>query len=260
MNARILQRYAGFVLVSAIVLMAVLAPWLATYDPNMSSGKVLASPSATNWIGTDHLGRDVFSRLVYGSRVSLVIGLCATVVGMVIGIPIGLLSGYVRGKIDLGIVQAIDIFISLPAIIMALIITAVVGVSVTNLIVILGILKWPIIARIVRGQVLVLREQAFVEAARAVGCRTHRILLRHIAPGIVRVVGAQFAIVTSSAIFTAASLSFLGFGLPPPAADWGSMVQSGFDYMFLNPLLSLAPGAAVTLTVMSFYMIGHTFE
>lgn len=260
MSGRLLQRYAGFTLVSIIVLMAVFAPMLATHDPNMSSGRVLAAPSAANWIGTDHLGRDAYSRLVYGARVSLVIGLCATVVGMTIGIPLGLFTGFVRGKVDLFIVQVIDIFISLPAIIMALIITSVVGASIPNLIMVLGILKWPIIARIVRGQVMVLREQAFVEAARAVGCTTPRILRRHIAPNIMRVVAAQFAIVTSTSIFTAASLSFLGLGLPPPAADWGGMVQSGFDYMFLNPLLSLAPGAAVTLTVMSFYMVGQTFE
>ena len=260
MSARLLQRYVGLALVFAIVMIAILAPWIAPYDPNMSSGKVLTGPSAANWIGTDYLGRDAYSRLIYGARVSLVIGLCATVVGMAIGIPLGLFSGYVRGRMDLAIVQAIDIFISLPAIILALIITAVVGASVINLIIILGILKWPIIARIVRGQVLVLREQAFVEAARAVGCSTARILRRHIAPNIMRVIAAQFAIVTSTSIFTAASLSFLGLGLPPPAADWGSMVQSGFDYMFLNPMLSLAPGAAVTLTVISFYMIGQTFE
>jgi peptide/nickel transport system permease protein len=260
MTAQLLQRYIGFGLVTAVVVVAIFAPWLAPYDPNMSSASVLARPSAANWIGTDHLGRDAFSRLLYGARVSLVIGLAATIVGMAIGVPTGLVSGYVRGKIDLAVVQAIDIFISLPAIIMALIITAVVGANVLNLIVILGVLKWPVIARLVRGQVLVLREHAFVEAARAVGCGNARILARHIAPNLARVVAAQFAIVTSSSIFTAASLSFLGLGLPPPTADWGSMVQSGFDYMFLNPLLSLAPGAAVTLTVMSFYMIGQTFE
>ncbi len=258
MSGRLFQRWLGLSLVAAIVLVAILAPWLAPYDPNMSSGSVLSRPSAANIIGTDQLGRDVFSRLLYGARVSLVIGLAASLVGMVIGVPIGLVSGYVGGKADLAVVQVVDILISLPAIVMALIITAVVGASVTNLILILGILKWPIIARIVRGQVLVLREQAFVEAARSIGCTTTRILARHIAPNIMRVLGAQFAIATSTSIFTAASLSFLGLGLPPPAADWGGMVQSGFDYMFLNPLLTLAPGAAVTLTVLSFYLIGES--
>jgi peptide/nickel transport system permease protein len=258
MSGRVFQRWLGLSLVGAIVLVAIFAPWLAPYDPNMSSSKVLASPSAINVIGTDHLGRDVFSRLLYGARVSLVIGLAASVVGMAIGVPLGLVSGYVGGKFDFAAVQIIDILVSLPAIILALIITAVVGASVTNLIIILGILNWPIIARIVRGQVLILREQAFVEAARSIGCTTTRILGRHIAPSIMRVLGAQFAIATSTSIFTAASLSFLGLGLPPPAADWGGMVQSGFDYMFLNPLLTLAPGAAVTLTVLSFYLIGES--
>ena len=258
MNGRLFQRWMGFSLVGSIVLVAIFAPWLAPYDPNMSSGNVLASPSAVNFIGTDHLGRDVFSRLLYGARVSLVIGLAASLVGMTIGVPLGLISGYLGGKFDFAVVQIIDILISLPAIILALIITAVVGASVTNLIIILGVLKWPIIARIVRGQVRILREHAFVEAARSIGCTTTRILARHIAPSITRVLGAQFAIATSTSIFTAASLSFLGLGLPPPAADWGGMVQSGFDYMFLNPLLTLAPGAAVTLTVLSFYLIGES--
>lgn len=260
MSARAVQGYIGFGLVGAVILVAIFAPLLATHDPNMSSGRVLAQPSAANWIGTDSLGRDAYSRLLYGARVSLVIGLAATVLGMVIGVPLGLLTGYLRGKFDLVVVQVIDICIALPAIIMALIITAVIGANITNLIIVLGALKWPIIARIVRGQVMGLREQAFVEAAQAVGCSTPRILIRHIAPNIMRVVAAQFAIVTSTSIFTAASLSFLGLGLPPPAADWGGMVQSGFDYMFLNPFLSLAPGAAVTLTVMGFYLIGQTFE
>jgi peptide/nickel transport system permease protein len=260
MSTALLQRTIGVAIISAIVLMAVFAPLLATHDPNMSSGSVLSEPSAQHLFGTDQLGRDAYSRVLYGARVSLEIGLAATLVGMAIGVPFGLVAGYIQGKADLLIVQTIDIFIALPAIIVALIITAVIGASIPNLIVVLGLLKWPVIARIVRGQVIGLREQAFVEAARAVGCTTIRILSRHIAPNIMRVVAAQFAIVTSSSVFTAASLSFLGVGLPPPAADWGGMVQSGFDYLFLNPLLSLAPGAAVSLTVMGFYLIGQTFE
>jgi peptide/nickel transport system permease protein len=260
MNTHLWQRCIGIGLVTIIVVVAILAPWIAPYDPNISSADVLSLPSANHWFGTDHLGRDAYSRLVFGTRASLLIGLCATAISMAIGVPIGMLSGYAGGKFDTFVVQIIDICISLPAIIMALIITSVIGVSVVNLIIILGLLKWPIIARIVRGQVRTLRDQAFVEAARAVGCNVPRILFRHIGPNIIRVIAAQFSIVTSSARFTAASLSCLGMGLPPPTADWGSMVQSGFDYLFFNPLLSLAPGAAVTFTLMSFYLIGQTFQ
>ncbi|MGD9922769.1 MAG: ABC transporter permease [Pseudorhodoplanes sp.] len=261
MNAKLLQRSIGIVIVGLIILMAVFAPWLATHGPNSSSASVIAPASAENWLGTDYLGRDVYSRVVYGARVSLVIGLAAAMVGMIIGIPIGLLSGYARGsKVDIILVQAIDIFIALPAIILALIMTSVLGASIPNLILVIGLLKWPIVARLVRGQVLNLREQAFVEAARAVGCTTARILARHIAPNMMGILMAQFAIITSTSIFTSASLGFLGLGLPPPTPDWGGMVQEGFDYLFLNPLISLAPGAAVSLTVMGFYLIGQTYD
>ena len=252
-----IPRRIGLGSVLVIMLVAILAPWLAPYDPNLSSNLVLEGPSATHFFGTDNLGRDVFSRLIFGARISLVIGLAASALGMAIGVPVGLISGYVGGKVDLALVQIIDILISLPAIILALIITAVVGTSVINLVIILAILKWPIIARIVRGQVLVIRELAFIEAARSIGCTSARIVYRHVAPSIMGVLGAQFALATSTSIFTAASLSFLGLGLPPPAADWGSMVENGFEYMFLRPLLALAPGAAVTLTVLSFYLIGE---
>jgi peptide/nickel transport system permease protein len=259
-NARLLSRYLGLGLVCTIVLVAIFAPWLATNDPNSSSSSVLAMPSSQHLFGTDALGRDAYSRVLYGARASLVIGIAASIVGMLIGVPVGLIAGYIRGRFDFVTVQFIDIFVALPPIVMAMIFTAVVGTSLQNLIVVLGVLKWAIIARIIRGQVISLREQAFVEAARAVGCTTSRILIKHIAPNIMRIVAAQFAVVTSASIFTAASLSYLGLGLPPPTPDWGGMVQSGFDYLFLNPLLSLAPGVAVTLTVIGFYVIGRSYE
>jgi len=261
MNAKLIQRFAGLAIILVIVLMAIFAPLLATHNPDASSGSVISLPSAENWLGTDYLGRDIYSRVLYGARTSLIIGLAAAAVGMIIGIPIGLLSGYSRGGlVDVLLVQLIDIFVSLPAIIMALIMTAVAGASITNLIIIIGLLKWPIIARLVRGQVLSLREQAFVEAAQAVGCSTPRILMRHIAPNMLGILSAQFAIITSVSIFTSASLGFLGLGLPPPTADWGGMVQEGFNYLFLNPYISLVPGFAVSLTVLGFYLVGQTYD
>ena len=260
MNARTFQLRLGLTIVAAIAAAALFASWLAPYDPDASSGNVLAGPSNIYLLGTDHLGRDVFSRLLFGARVSLVIGLSASALGMAIGVPVGLLGGYLGGRIQFTVVQVIDILVSLPAIVMALIVTAAVGASISNLVIILALLKWPVIARIVLGQTLVIREQAFIEAARSIGCSPGRILFNHIAPNIIGVLGAQFALTTSASIFTAASLSFLGLGLPPPAADWGGMVENGFEYMFMHPLLALAPGAAVTLTVLSFYLIGDSVK
>jgi peptide/nickel transport system permease protein len=161
---------------------------------------------------------------------------------------------------DTLLVQAIDLFIALPGLILALIITVMIGANMQNLVIVLGLVMWPEMARLVRGQVLGLREALFVEAAHSIGCGPIQMLTTHIGPNIMRTVAAQFAIAVSSAIFTAASLGFLGLGLPPPAADWGTMVQTGFDYLSLNPLLSLAPGAAVALTVLGFYLIGQTVD
>ncbi len=251
------NRWIALGVIGAMVVVALICPWLVRFSPDMSSGDVLAGPSATYWLGTDDLGRDVFARLLYGARISLLIGPSAALLATMIGVPIGLLSGIAGGTLDLALVQLIDLFISLPSLILALIIVATIGASLPNLILVLGIVMWPQMARMVRAQVLVLRETPFIEAARAVGSSRTRIVVRHLWPNTAHIIGAQFAISTSSAIFTAASLGFLGLGLPPPAPDWGGMVQSGFDYIADNPLLSLAPGAAVTITVFAFYLLGR---
>ncbi len=221
---------------------------------------MLALPSAAHWLGTDDLGRDVLSRVIYGARASLPIGLGGAVVATAIGAPIGLIAGTLRGATDVALAALIDLFIALPGLVLALIITVMVGASLRNLILVMGVVMWPPIARLVRGQALALREALFVEAARALGGKPLWIIWRHIWPGVLPVVAAQFSISVSFAIFTSASLSFLGLGIPPPAADWGGMVRAGYDYLAINPWISLAPGAAVSLTVMAFYIIGRSFR
>jgi peptide/nickel transport system permease protein len=259
-TARTFRLRLGILLVALIAIAGLLAPWIAPYDPNASGADVLSGSTAANWLGTDDLGRDVWSRVLHGARISLVIGPSAALVAAIIGVPFGLMAGYARGRLNQLLVQVIDLFIALPNLVLALIITVMVGATLLNIVLVLGIVMWPEIARLVRGQVMSVRETLYVEAAQAIGCSQARILHRHVWPNIMRIVAAQLAISVSSAIFTAASLGFLGLGLPPPAADWGSMVQQGFDYLSLNPLLSLAPGAAVAMTVLGFYLIGRSVD
>ncbi len=253
-------RWIGGMIIAGCVIVAVAAPVLAPDDPYRSAIAMLDLSSRAHWFGTDDLGRDVLSRVIYGARASLAIGLGAALTATLIGVPIGLLAGTLRGRVDAALVALIDLFIALPGLVLALIITAMIGANLRNLVLTLGFVMWPAIARLVRGQALALRETLFVEAARATGGTRLWIIRRHVWPGVLPVVAAQFATSVSFAIFTSASLSFLGLGIPPPEADWGGMVRQGFDYLAINPLLSLAPGAGVSLTVLGFYLIGTTIK
>jgi peptide/nickel transport system permease protein len=253
-------RWIGGGLVCCIALVAIAAPLLAPWDPYASGVEMLEPPDAAHWLGTDDLGRDVLSRVIFGARASLAIGLGAALVAMIVGVPIGLAAGTLRGVVDIALTALIDLFIALPGLVLALIITVMVGANLRNLILVLGFVMWPPIARLVRGQALAIREALFVEAARATGGTKLWIIRRHVWPSVVPVVAAQFSISVSFAIFTSASLSFLGLGIPPPAADWGGMVRAGYDYLAINPWMSLAPGSAVSLTVMGFYVIGRSFR
>ncbi|WP_397543227.1 ABC transporter permease subunit [Roseovarius salis] len=255
-----LRLILGLVLLALVTASALLAPWVAPYSPIQTTTSVLSVPSVEHILGTDQLGRDVFSRIIWGTRVSLQVGVAAAVVAVLIGAPIGLAAGFFRGRIDFFLVQVIDIFIALPALVLALIITAMLGPSVTNLSVTLGVVMAPTVARLIRGQVFVVRETQYVEAARATGTSSSWIIRKHIMPNTMRVVWAQFAINVSLAIFTSASLSFLGLGVPPPAPDWGGMVRDGSMFLPIRPAISLAPGVAVALTVLTFYLIGSSMN
>jgi peptide/nickel transport system permease protein len=253
-------RWIGAGVVAFIASAAIAAPVLAPNDPNASGIDMLALPNATHWLGTDDLGRDVLSRVIHGARASLAIGFGAALVAAVIGVPVGLVAGTLRGSIDVALAALIDMFIALPGLVLALIITVMVGANLRNLILVLGVVMWPPVARLVRGQALAIREALFIEAARATGGKPLWIIRRHVWPNVLPVVGAQFSISVSAAIFTSSSLSFLGLGISPPTADWGGMVRAGYDYLAINPCISLAPGAAVSLTVMGFYLIGKSFR
>lgn len=250
----------GLVIVLLIAAGAILAPAIAPSDPARSSLDSLQGPSGAHWLGTDELGRDIFSRVIYGARTSLLIGAGAAFVSLLIGAPVGLVAGYLGGGMDRLAVPVIDLFIAMPGLVLALIITVMVGPSLQNLVIVLGLVMWPTVARLVRGQTLAVREMAFIEAAVVAGGSSAWIIRRHIWPNVARIVAAQFALSVSLAIITSASLSFLGLGIPPPTPDWGSMVRSGYDYIGVNPVMSLAPGAAIALTVLGFYLLGSSVE
>ena len=254
------RRIVGFALIGLILACALLAHWIAPYDPLRSSVAMLSPASAAHFLGTDELGRDVLSRVIYGARTSLAIGSGAALVAMLIGAPVGLMAGYFGGRLDIVTVMLIDLFVALPGLVLALVITVMVGPSLQNLALVLGFVMWPSVARLIRGQVLPIREATFVEAARAAGGSPAWIISQHIWPNTMRVVAAQFAVSVSFAIFTSSSLSFLGLGIPPPTPDWGGMVRAGYDFLAINPLLSLGPGAAVGVTVLGFYLVGSSIE
>jgi peptide/nickel transport system permease protein len=250
------RQLLGMIIIATFVVLGILAPYLGLYDPNQSSLDILQGASNTHWFGTDELGRDIFSRDLFGIRVSLVIGLGVGVFGTIIGVPIGLIAGYARGRTDLFILQVIDLFVALPALILALIITAIIGSTTVNIALVLGFVMWPQMARLVRGQVIYVRETVYVEAARALGGSASWIMRKHILPNILRLISAQFSITVAFGIFSSASLSFLGLGVPPPTPDWGTMVREGVQFLTFCPLMSITPGAAVTLTVLGFYLMG----
>jgi peptide/nickel transport system permease protein len=252
--------YVGLAVVGFICVCAAFAPLIAPYVPTRSSVDFLQGPSAAHWFGTDELGRDTLSRVIYGARTSLVVGAGAAFVSVLIGAPIGLVAGYLGGRVDAVAVPVIDLFIALPGLVLAHIIPDLIGPSLLNLVLVLGFVMWPAVARLVRGQTFAVREMAFIEAAVAAGGSSGWIIRRHVWPNIMRVVAAQFSLTVSFAIITSASLSFLGLGIPPPTPDWGSMVRTGYDFIAINPSMSLAPGAAIGLTVLGFYLSGTAIK
>jgi peptide/nickel transport system permease protein len=250
----------GLALLLCVAGVSIFAPFLSALDPVKSSVFFLAPPGAENWLGTDDLGRDVYTRVLYGGRSSLIVGIGAAIIATLIGVPVGIAAGYLGGRVDLVAVQFINMFIALPGLVLALMITAMIGPTLINLVIVLGVVTWPRVARLVRGQALEIREALFVEAARAASGSAAWIIRRHILPNAMRVIAAQFALSVAYAIFTSASLSFLGLGVPPPTPDWGGMVRSGLDYLAINPMMSLAPSCAVALTVLGFYSIGSSIR
>lgn len=240
-----------------IALAALLAPLVAPYDPLVQSPfEGLQGPSWSHPLGTDQLGRDVLSRLIYGSRVALAVGLGAVAFGVAVGMPLGIISGYARGLVDDIIMRVMDALVAFPGLILALGLVAALGQSLTNLVIAIGVANVPWIARIVRSQVLSIREQDYILAARALGARESRIMGVHIWPNTLAPVIVQSTLGMGYAVLAEASLSFIGAGIRAPTPTWGSMLQFGFGFLAREPMLSVVPGVAIFLLVLSFNLLG----
>jgi peptide/nickel transport system permease protein len=253
---------SGVMLIGVFIVFAVFAPWIAPRDPAwIDLPARLAGPSPAHWFGTDELGRDMLSRIIYGSRISMLVGLSVVAGSLVLGIIIGSLAGYYGGKLDRFVnVVVMNAFLSFPGILLAIAFVAFLGPGLVNLILALIIGGWVGYARLVRAQVLAAREREYVEAARALGAGDLHIIVRHILPNIVQPVIVQAAIGMAGAVLAEATMSFLGLGVPPPVASWGTMLNDGRSHLFDAPHLVLFPAAAVMLAVLSFNFIGDALR
>jgi peptide/nickel transport system permease protein len=253
---------AGIVFATLLTLCAIFAPWFSPTDPaHIDLPARLNAPSAQHWFGTDELGRDILSRVIYGSRISMLVGVGVVSASLLGGLLIGSLAGYYGGKLDRFVnIIVMNAFMSFPGILLAIAFVAFLGPGIFNLILALSIGGWVGYARLVRAQVLAAREREYVEAARALGAGDSRIITRHIWPNIIQPVIVQAAIGMAGAVLAEATMSFLGLGVPPPTASWGAMLNDGRSHLFDAPHLVLFPAAAVMLAVLSFNFIGDALR
>jgi peptide/nickel transport system permease protein len=248
---------AGCVVVAAFVLLALTAPWIVPYDPVATSWTLVRkAPSALHWFGTDELGRDILSRVIFGARASLVAGAISVGIALGIGVPFGLLAGYRGGFIDALISRITDAMLACPFLILAIALAAFLGPSLGNAMIAIGISTTPIFVRLTRGQTMSVKVEDYVEAARAIGNPRWRIALFHILPNIMPALLVQATLSIASAIIAEAALSFLGLGQQPPAPSWGSMLNAAQRFLTNAPWMALWPGLAIFLVVLSFNLVG----
>ncbi len=247
----------GLGVLLAMGLLALVAPWLAPHDPlAMDLSVQLQPPGAAHWLGTDLLGRDILSRLLYGGRVTLVTALVAVGISVLFGVSLGLVSGFYGGWVDACIMRFVDMLLAFPRILLALTLVALLGVGLGNVMVAVGIAGISGYARVVRGVVLSVREQPYVDAARVVGCGGGRILVRHVLPNVVAPVIVLATLDMAHALLSASSLSFLGLGAQPPTPEWGLMLNEGRAYLRVAPWVTTVPGLTIMLAVLSINMFG----
>jgi ABC-type dipeptide/oligopeptide/nickel transport system permease subunit len=259
-RARLLRNpvaIAGGVVVIVLIIVAIAAPYIAPYDPtDQDLANSMAGPSMTHLAGTDVHGRDIFSRIIHGTRISLRIGFLGMLLGCVVGVVLGLLSGYYGGWTDTVIMRVLDVQLAFPGLLVAICIIAIIGPGLENVIVAVGIFSVPLFARVTRGQVLSLKEQEFILAARMLGAQDGRIMLTHLLPNAAAPILVLCTLRIATAILTAASLSFLGLGAQPPTPEWGAMLSDGRAYLSIAPHVATTPGLAILITVLAFNLLG----
>jgi len=249
---------AGLVLVLGLFAVALLAPWLAPYDPNFIDLKqVLMPPSPAHLLGTDTLGRDVLSRVIFGARISLLVGFVAVGIATLIGVLVGALAGYYGGAMDALLMRLVDLMLCFPTLFLILAVIAVLGPSIWNIMVVIGVTGWMGVARLVRAEFLSLREREFVMAARALGASDARLIWRHLLPNALTPVMVSATLGVAGAILTESALSFLGLGVQPPTPSWGNILTMGKDNIEIAWWLSVFPGLAILVTVMSYNLLGE---
>jgi peptide/nickel transport system permease protein len=247
----------GLVIVILTIITAVFAPWLAPYDPYKQNLPIsLAEPGGKYLLGTDSVGRDTLSRLIYGTRTSLLVGIVAIGIAATIGMTLGLIAGYFGGITNMVIMRFIDALMAFPMILLALVVAALLGGGLVNIIIAIGVTMMAGYARLMCGQVMSVKENDYVTAARAVGARDLRIMIAHVLPNCFPPLIVLITMQMGAAILAEAGLSFLGIGIEPPGAAWGAMVNAGYKYLLSRPMLSFAPGIAIMLVVFAFNMIG----
>lgn len=247
----------GAAVVLAFVLMALFAPWIAPQDPIATSwGAIRKAPSAEHWFGTDEIGRDVLSRVIWGTQASLLAGVVSVSISLLLGVPLGLAAGFLGGAFDALVSRIVDAFLACPFLILAIAMAAFLGPSLTNAMIAIGVSATPIFVRLTRGQVLNVKVEDYVEAARAVGNPPWRIALRHVLPNITAPLIVQATLAIAAAVIAEASLSFLGLGQQPPAPSWGSMLNTAKNYIDNAPWMAVWPGLAIFLLVLAFNLLG----
>ena len=247
----------GLVVIVIVVTVALLAPWIAPYDPLATSWSAIRkAPSAAHWFGTDEIGRDVLSRVIWGARASLLAGVVAALISLSIGVPIGLLAGYAGGRTDMLISRLTDAVLACPFLILAIALAAFLGPSLTNAMIAIGVSATPVFIRLTRGQTLAIKAEDFVLAARAIGNPPWRVALVHVLPNVVPALIVQATLAIAAAVIAEASLSFLGLGQQPPAPSWGSMLNTAKNYIDNAPWMAVWPGVSIFLLVLSFNLVG----
>ena len=253
--------FIGIMVLLVLTTLAVFADHLAPYDPiyqNLSAQ--LKSPTWQHLLGTDYLGRDVFSRLIYGARVSLIVGFFSMLFAMVVGVMLGLTAGFYGRWVDNIIMRIMDTMMAFPRLVLALTITALLGQSLVNVIIALSVTNIPIFSRLIRGETLSIMNRDYIRAAKSCSAGHLRIMFRHILPNVMNLIVVQASLSIAHAILTEASMSFLGLGVPPPYPSWGMMLQSGYSYLGVAPWLAITPGLIVFITVLGFNFLGEGLE